>query len=90
MSDGSDSVLLLDLHTTNNTLAASFNEKLLLSNGLVISPLKNATAPSQYPHSLKEVVHAIDNKKDLEDYVTSYHSKLPPKTSEPRYERHPV
>lgn len=69
---------------------ASFNEKLLLSNGLVISPLKNAAAPSPYPPSLKEVIHAIDNKKDLEDYITSWHSKLPPKTSEPKYERHPV
>ncbi|KAI1295752.1 hypothetical protein F5Y03DRAFT_399228 [Xylaria venustula] len=69
---------------------ASFNEKLLLSNGLVISPLKNAISPGQYSHSLKEVIHAIDNKKDLEDYITSFHSKLPPKPSEPKYERNPV
>ncbi len=71
-------------------MAASFNEKLLLSNGLVISPLKNAISPGQYSHSLKEVIHAIDNKKDLEDYITSFHSKLTPKTSEPKYERNPV
>lgn len=76
--------------TTNHTRAASFNEKLLLSNGLVISPLKSATSLGQYSHSLKEVIHAIDNKKDLEDYITSYHSKLPPTTSEPKYERNPV
>ncbi|KAJ2989923.1 hypothetical protein NUW58_g3217 [Xylaria curta] len=69
---------------------ASFNEKLLLSNGLVISPLKNAALPGQCSHSLKEVIHAIDNKKDLEDFITSFHSKLPPKTSEPKYERNPV
>ncbi|KAI0111074.1 hypothetical protein GGR51DRAFT_557482 [Nemania sp. FL0031] len=69
---------------------ASFNEKLLLSNGLVISPLKSATSPGQYSHSLKEVIHSIDNKRDLEDYITSNHSKLPPKTSEPVYERNPV
>ncbi|KAI0425294.1 hypothetical protein F5Y09DRAFT_322141 [Xylaria sp. FL1042] len=69
---------------------ASFNEKLLLSNGLVISPLKNAISPGQYSHSLKEVIHAIDNKKDLEDYITSFHSKLPLKTSEAKYERNPV
>ncbi|KAI1424538.1 hypothetical protein F5Y12DRAFT_751312 [Xylaria sp. FL1777] len=69
---------------------ASFNEKLLLSNGLVISPLKNAISPGQYSHSLKEVIHGIDNKKDLEDYITSFHSKLPLKTSEPKYERNPV
>ncbi|KAI1824374.1 hypothetical protein F4861DRAFT_506608 [Xylaria intraflava] len=69
---------------------ASFNEKLLLSNGLVISPLKNITPPGQYSHSLKDVIHAIDNKKDLEDYISSFHSGLPAKTSEPRYERNPV
>ncbi|KAI0400048.1 hypothetical protein F4802DRAFT_586602 [Xylaria palmicola] len=69
---------------------ASFNEKLLLSNGLVISPLKNAASLGHYSHSLKEVIHAIDNQKDLEDFITSFHSKLPPKTSEPKYERNPV
>ncbi|TGJ87632.1 hypothetical protein E0Z10_g1158 [Xylaria hypoxylon] len=69
---------------------ASFNEKLLLSNGLVISPLKNAISAGQYSHSLKEVIHAIDNKKDLEDYITSFHSRLAAKTSEPKYERNPV
>ncbi|KAI0506179.1 hypothetical protein F5B22DRAFT_625029 [Xylaria bambusicola] len=69
---------------------ASFNEKLLLSNGLVISPLKNAISPNQALHSLKEVIHAIDNKKDLEDYIVGFHSKLGPKQSEPKYERNPV
>ncbi|KAI8966079.1 RhoGAP-domain-containing protein [Daldinia sp. FL1419] len=69
---------------------ASFNEKLLLSNGLVISPLKNATQPGQHSRSLKEVVQAIDNRKDLENYIVSVHSKVPAKTSEPKYERNPV
>ncbi|KAI1766279.1 RhoGAP-domain-containing protein [Hypoxylon sp. FL1150] len=69
---------------------ASFNEKLLLSNGLVISPLKSASQPGQHSRSLKEVVQAIDNKKDLENYVISYHSKVPPRSSEPKYERNPV
>ncbi|KAI1329914.1 hypothetical protein F5Y16DRAFT_364358 [Xylariaceae sp. FL0255] len=69
---------------------ASFNEKLLLSNGLVISPLKNATSPGQFSRSLKEVIHGIDNQKDLEDHVTSCYSKMSPKTSEVKYERNPV
>ncbi|GAP87215.1 putative rho GTPase activator [Rosellinia necatrix] len=69
---------------------ASFNEKLLLSNGLVISPLKSATFADQYSHSLKEVIHSIDNKKDLEDYISSFHSKLSLNTPEPKYERNPV
>ncbi|KAK9781576.1 hypothetical protein SCAR479_01447 [Seiridium cardinale] len=67
---------------------ASFNEKLLLSNGLVISPLKNQQ--SGQSRSLKEVIQAVDNNKDLEDYILGFHSKLPPKSSEPKYERHPV
>lgn len=69
---------------------ASFNEKLLLSNGLVISPLKSATQPGQHSRSLKEVVQAIDNKKDLENYIISFHSKVPARSSEAKYERNPV
>lgn len=71
-------------------ISASFNEKLLLSNGLVISPLKSATQPGQHSRSLKEVVQAIDNKKDLETYVLGFHSKVPMKSSEAKYERNPV
>ncbi|KAI1856208.1 hypothetical protein JX265_011720 [Neoarthrinium moseri] len=67
---------------------ASFNEKLLLSNGLVISPLKNQSL--QTSRSLKEVIQGVDNNKDLEDYLLSFHSKVPPKSSEPKYERNPV
>ncbi|KAI0897424.1 RhoGAP-domain-containing protein [Annulohypoxylon nitens] len=69
---------------------ASFNEKLLLSNGLVISPLKSATQPGQHSRSLKEVVQAIDNKKDLQNYIISYHSKVPARSSDAKYERNPV
>ncbi|KAI2780270.1 RhoGAP-domain-containing protein [Daldinia loculata] len=69
---------------------ASFNEKLLLSNGLVISPLRTVAQPGQHSRSLKEVVQAIDNKKDLENYLISVHSKVPAKSSEPKYERNPV
>ncbi|KAI0021402.1 hypothetical protein F4780DRAFT_778679 [Xylariomycetidae sp. FL0641] len=70
---------------------ASFNEKLLLSNGLVISPLKKATLPGQHSRSLKEVIHSIDNKKDLEDHITSFYTRLPPsRSAEPKYERNPV
>ncbi|KAI0007397.1 RhoGAP-domain-containing protein [Xylariaceae sp. FL0662B] len=69
---------------------ASFNEKLLLSNGLVISPLKGAAFSAQHSRSLKEVIQSIDNRKDLENYLNSFHSKLPPQSSEPKYERNPV
>ncbi|KAI2617169.1 RhoGAP-domain-containing protein [Hypoxylon sp. NC1633] len=69
---------------------ASFNEKLLLSNGLVISPLKSVAQPGQHSRSLKEVVQAIDNKQDLESYLMSFLSKVPPQPSEAIYERNPV
>ena len=71
--------------------AASFNEKLLLSNGLVISPLKNhSNLAGQHSRSLKEVIQAVDNAKDLEDHLVSFHSQVPPTGNEPRYERNPV
>ncbi|KAK8122514.1 Rho GTPase activator (Rgd1) [Apiospora sp. TS-2023a] len=72
---------------------ASFNEKLLLSNGLVISPLKHQSSLSGHNSrstSMKEVIQAVDNHKDLEEYLLSFHSKLPPKPAEAKYERNPV
>ncbi|KAK3335473.1 hypothetical protein B0T19DRAFT_9510 [Cercophora scortea] len=65
---------------------ASFNEKLLLSNGLSISPLKNGPEA----RSLRECVLAIDNEKDLNDFLSNHHARLPPKTGEPKYERNPL
>lgn len=69
------------------SLAASFNEKLLLSNGLSVSPLKGANPASM---SLREIVNYVDTQKDLSDYLSAAHSKVPPNKGDPRYERHPV
>ncbi|KAG9234085.1 hypothetical protein BJ875DRAFT_462606 [Amylocarpus encephaloides] len=67
---------------------ASFNEKLLLSNGLTVSPLDDH---EQKKHrSLREVVHAINNEKDLSDYLSGFTSKVGPRNAELRYERHAV
>lgn len=68
---------------------ASFNEKLLLSNGLCVSPLsgQNTTGQSQ---SLRDVVHSIDNSRDLHNYLASHISKVGPKLQEIRYQPHPV
>ncbi|KAK4239158.1 hypothetical protein C8A03DRAFT_43177 [Achaetomium macrosporum] len=65
---------------------ASFNEKLVLSNGLAISPLKHGSDS----RSLRESILAIDNDRDLSEYLSSHHSKLPPRTGPPKYERNPV
>ncbi|KAJ1335657.1 Rho GTPase-activating protein RGD1 [Microdochium nivale] len=69
---------------------ASFNEKLLLSNGLVISPLKNASLPGQQAKSLKEVIQGIENNQDFESHIKSFHGQVTPKGFEPKYERNPV
>ncbi|KAG7291858.1 hypothetical protein NEMBOFW57_001880 [Staphylotrichum longicolle] len=62
---------------------ASYNEKLVLSNGLSISPLKQTTEA----RSLRESILAIDNDKDLNDYLCGQHIRLPPRTGPPKYER---
>ncbi|OBR05831.1 Beta-chimaerin [Colletotrichum higginsianum IMI 349063] len=67
---------------------ASFNEKLLLSNGLSISPIKGQSSGG--PRSLREAVMAINNEKDLHDYLTSHHSKVANNNGEVKYEKNPI
>ncbi|PHH84409.1 hypothetical protein CDD83_1989 [Cordyceps sp. RAO-2017] len=69
---------------------AAFNEKLLLGNGLTISPQNpyGGASPPQ-PRSLREAVAAIHNVRDLDEFVAAHHVKIQPK-SEVKYERHPV
>ncbi|KUJ07371.1 RhoGAP-domain-containing protein [Mollisia scopiformis] len=66
---------------------ASFNEKLLLSNGLNVSPLKGSEPGSQ-SRSLREVVHAIDNDHDLGTYISSFATKVPKAVPDIQYEKH--
>lgn len=68
---------------------ASFNEKLLLSNGLCISPIKNGDGLQQ-ARSLREATASIDNEKDLNDYLMAHYPKVPQGHGEPKYERNPV
>jgi hypothetical protein len=69
-----------------DAITASFNEKLVLSNGLSISPLKQ----SGESRSLRESILAINNEKDLSDYLSNQHTKLPPRTGPAKYERNHV
>ncbi len=72
---------------------ASFNEKLLLSNGLAISPLQNADVePSAQPRprSLRHVVSVISNDRDLTTYILAHHPRLMPNQGSAKYEKHPV
>lgn len=70
---------------------AAFNEKLLLSNGLCISPIRlpgSESAPMS--RSLRVAVSSVDNDKDLNDYISAYYPKVPARTADIKYERHPV
>lgn len=70
---------------------AAFNEKLLLSNGLSISPIKTPGSESQpASRSLRHAVMSINDEGDLNEYVGSQQTKVPPRTGEVKYERNPV
>ncbi|KAJ5710818.1 hypothetical protein N7488_004974 [Penicillium malachiteum] len=70
---------------------ATFNEKLLLGQGLCVSPLKGESNGVAAPKSLAEVVRQVDNQKDLHDFILS-HEGNPGAVAggEARYERHPT
>ncbi|ODA78689.1 hypothetical protein RJ55_06071 [Drechmeria coniospora] len=69
---------------------AAFNEKLLLGNGLIVSPFKKSEADVQgQPRSLRQAVAAIDNAKDLNEFMASQHGNVKPNV-EVKYERNPL
>ena len=71
-------------------MAAAFQEKLAVNDGQVISPqpLKgSSTSPSP---SIGQLIFAIDNDKDFDDYVLKHASKVPTTHSDVKYEKHPV
>jgi len=68
---------------------ATFNEKLLLGNGLAVSPLSDNDVPSAQK-SLRELVIEIDNEKDFNNFIASHSGKVPPTPSEIKYEKHPT
>lgn len=70
---------------------ASSNERLLVTNGLVVSPVRapeEAAAATQL--SMREMIGRINNEKDFHTYVTSHASSVPARPVEIRYEKHPV
>lgn len=75
---------------SNLSLIAAFNEKLLVSNGLVVSPLRSPSEPPSGPPSMRELISRIDNDRDFHSYVTSHTSSVPPRPTEIKYEKHPV
>ncbi|KAG9520838.1 RhoGAP-domain-containing protein, partial [Aureobasidium melanogenum] len=69
---------------------ASFNEKLLLGNGIAISPLPPSDPSAPVQHSLRDIVLDIDNKADFDNYMSGHVSKVPSRISEIKYEQHPT
>ena len=70
---------------------ASANEKLLLSNGLCVSPLKSqASSATTGPRSLREIAQSVNNENDMEDYVLGFYNKAGTKPPEIKYEKHPA
>ncbi|KAL0261824.1 Rho GTPase-activating protein [Diplodia seriata] len=64
---------------------ASFNEKLLLGNGILVAPLNNPGEP-EHP-SLRDIIYKIDNDRDLTSYITEHAGKVP-RPPEIRYQQH--
>ena len=70
---------------------ATFNEKLLLGNGLVISPLKNqANGATPQSRSLRDVIQSVDNTNDFNHFILSHTNQARPRIGEIRYEQHPT
>ncbi|KAJ4384030.1 Rho GTPase-activating protein [Didymella sp. IMI 355093] len=69
---------------------ASFNEKLVVNNGQVVSPqpLKGSTA--QPPPSVNQLIYQINNDKDFEDYILKNASKASTARPELHYVKHPT
>ncbi|KAF2132267.1 RhoGAP-domain-containing protein [Dothidotthia symphoricarpi CBS 119687] len=70
---------------------ASFNEKLVVNNGQVVSPqpFKGSSAPAS-SSSVNQLVHQINNESDFDDYIFKNASKAPVTRSELQYVKHPT
>ncbi|KAJ5114677.1 hypothetical protein NUU61_000436 [Penicillium alfredii] len=71
---------------------ATFSEKLLLGQGLCVSPLRpDGNNAALGPKSLAEVVRQVDNQRDLDDFILSHEGNPGAVASEEvKYERHPT
>ena len=67
---------------------ATFNERLMLGNGLLVSPLNEPNAPQQ--RSMRDLVMHIDNQQDFQSYIRGHGAKIPPRSGEIEYRQHPT
>lgn len=74
-----DSALALQLQKF-----ATFNEKLLLGNGLLVQPLSET---SNTQRSLRDLVLDIDNERDFNTFVGAEHGRIPARTSDLTFQK---
>lgn len=69
--------------------AAAFNEKLLLSNAMLIAPI-NTTKDGSVSHGrgLRDIIQSIDNNQDFNSHMLGSSANLP-RPVDIRYEQHP-
>ncbi len=79
-----DSALTLQLQKF-----ATFNEKLLLGNGLAVTPLPSKDS-DETPRSLKNITYEIDNETDFNSYMRGHLNKIPSRSGDIKYEQHPT
>ncbi|KAF2735120.1 Rho GTPase-like protein activator [Polyplosphaeria fusca] len=69
---------------------ASFNEKLVMNNGQVVSPQELKGSSAIAPPSLNQLIYQINNEKDFDDYLLKHANKVPSVRSELQYVKHPT
>jgi hypothetical protein len=69
---------------------ASFNEKLVVNNGQVVSPQPLKGSTSQPAPSINKLIYQINNDKDFDDYILKNASKIPSVHSDLQYVKHPT
>jgi Rho GTPase-activating protein RGD1 len=69
---------------------ASFNEKLVVNNGQVVSPQAVKGSSAIAPPTLNQLIYRINNDKDFDDYILKHASKIPSVRSEMQYVKHPT
>lgn len=67
---------------------AALSEKMLLGNGLCVSPLRSQAAGAS--KSLREIAQNVDNHRDFQDYILSFSAKAGSRQPEIKYEKHPA
>ncbi|KAH9868247.1 hypothetical protein J1614_007319 [Plenodomus biglobosus] len=69
---------------------ASFNEKLVVNNGQVVSPQPLKESSAHLPPSMNQLIYQINNDKDFDDFILANASKAPLAKAELHYVKHPT